>query len=1160
MSLASSNEEEDRKLTPEERAEEIQLQSNISNMVEYEEESDDYTGTSSSSPPSSPASLTLKKYVASSPVATASISIDLRPHEEQVNISTASEQKQGSSRNLNDEGAAENDINPDPRSSSAKPPMAALRRASSINTIDEDAILSEVAAAFETSSSMGSSSPALRASHILRLTDGSGSVDDDSTNRTIASNGHLSPMRRDSTGIAQEFAQMMFVEERRKQEDQELKERESRIRRLGLDSLAMDSEGVPSSAAAATAANGSATEPPKQLMAVRLPPPTEVSYQTLESRQKRDSDRTSIESAASVAARASAAMNDLNSNLGAITRSQSLPGGRTSESVVASASATSAAPAPPIANRAISMTGAIRVRGVDYKYTEDNKSGWDSASERQGEVSEAFSINDFAVDKIEEESHTSNHRAPPAAGDNSNGNGEVANVDDTRRSGASHSSGGRSSGGRRRRRTPTAIEAIRVEEEEQRLQERVDALERQITTTSWIQPTSLPPISSAVVSATSVRSVDDDFTLATAATSIHENKDKKCSFWWWPFGLICLFGSIGGVVTIIALLGGGNDGTASPSAEVGDGPSIGNDPTSTTPGAPTASPVTGMVPLAPTLEIIRERGSIVCRTESFERRQGFGFSLDLVSIMFRSSQPVKPFVVFVLLMHVCILDIQCRALSAAIFDGDASRTEFPTIGWGDQWSEINEGRVDISTSQATHTMQRDVLQPQANAGMSFSTPYLYTGTLFAGVPELVACAEAGETLLGVCAGLDICVIGDSTNELVVRDHLDGSAFQVVFDSPQLFSDLTAGKCNVLAGDPSLIYEARVREEGYIGEYVFGSKLFSKEPLAMVTRGDDPEFSDFVEYFLQALITAEAVNITQSNAFDFPTIDLFGPEYTRMFQHAIASVGNYGEMYERHIEERFPRSGLNLLDDNDGSGQLYANPFSNVLLDDTSSVGPTNGGTLEKIEGRSLIVCGVLGDRPWLNIFNDAFAGLDVEYCRALSAALFNGNINQLAIIRFNTAEEAFESLADGLIDVFASASYTMENNVREPTTGVGFTLSTPYFYEPGEDCVAYSLATREDDSQWSDFVQWVFWSTIYAEEEGISTADATQLPTVDLFGDSYIQMFRFVSLGVGNYGDMYERTVEELVPRSGRNRLNSGGPKLIPWLKDFVLEARDTET
>jgi ABC-type amino acid transport substrate-binding protein len=451
-------------------------------------------------------------------------------------------------------------------------------------------------------------------------------------------------------------------------------------------------------------------------------------------------------------------------------------------------------------------------------------------------------------------------------------------------------------------------------------------------------------------------------------------------------------------------------------------------------------------------------------------------------------------------------------------------------------------------------MERDVLQPNAGVGMAFSSPFLYTGTLFAGPPELVECAETGETLLGVCSDLLICVVEETTTISVVQKHLDGSRILPVTDSLVLLDSLAAGNCNVLAGEPSALFEWDVRNAGYEGDYVFGSLLFSKEPLAMVTRGNDPEFADFVEWVFQALVTAEALNITQTDADLFPPTTLFGSKYSNMFSHAVAANGHYGEIYERNVEQGFPRAGMNFVTQQGDSetGLLFAIPFGNLAREDGPSVVAPDS-MLHAVDDRNLVVCGVLADRPWLGIVNDVFDGIDVEFCRALSAAKFHGNTNQLAIVKYDTLEAGFEALDKKIIDVFASVPYTMENNVREASTGIGYSLSPPYFFDPSSDS-AFSMATRQDDQQWSDFVRWTIFSTIYAEEQSISSDNASDLPTVDLFGPSHIQMFRFINLALGNYGDMYNRTQEARVPRAGANLLSSGGPHMIARPNDFGFE------
>ena len=66
-----------------------------------------------------------------------------------------------------------------------------------------------------------------------------------------------------------------------------------------------------------------------------------------------------------------------------------------------------------------------------------------------------------------------------------------------------------------------------------------------------------------------------------------------------------------------------------------------------------------------------------------------------------------------------------------------------------------------------------------------------------------------------------------------------------------------GDCNVIAGDPYFVDKELVRQEGYEGPYMVGSKLYSNDPLAIMSRADDAEFADFVNWVVHALIAADA---------------------------------------------------------------------------------------------------------------------------------------------------------------------------------------------------------------------------------------------------------------------------------------------------------------
>ena len=74
----------------------------------------------------------------------------------------------------------------------------------------------------------------------------------------------------------------------------------------------------------------------------------------------------------------------------------------------------------------------------------------------------------------------------------------------------------------------------------------------------------------------------------------------------------------------------------------------------------------------------------------------------------------------------------------------------------------------------------------------------------------------------------------------------------------------------------------------------------------------------------------------------------------MFKLAVATVGNYGEMYRRHLEDILPRPVPDRINSGD-SGVIYAYPFGNLQR---VGDGPVAGGTLESILARGKLRCGV----------------------------------------------------------------------------------------------------------------------------------------------------------------------------------------------------------
>ena len=177
---------------------------------------------------------------------------------------------------------------------------------------------------------------------------------------------------------------------------------------------------------------------------------------------------------------------------------------------------------------------------------------------------------------------------------------------------------------------------------------------------------------------------------------------------------------------------------------------------------------------------------------------------------------------------------------------------------------------------------------------------------------------------------------------------------VVNSQQQQYQYLIDGLCNVIAGEQFDIAESVVRTFGYTGDYALSAGIHSKEPLSVVTRNNDIQFSDFVNWVIVSLLSAEEFEVTSQTTSPLGTTDIFGPEFANMFANVIQDVGNYAEIYERNLAPILPRSIPNQI--NDGStGLRYALPLG-VLS--SMGDGPVPGGTLETILSRGFLKCGV----------------------------------------------------------------------------------------------------------------------------------------------------------------------------------------------------------
>ena len=99
----------------------------------------------------------------------------------------------------------------------------------------------------------------------------------------------------------------------------------------------------------------------------------------------------------------------------------------------------------------------------------------------------------------------------------------------------------------------------------------------------------------------------------------------------------------------------------------------------------------------------------------------------------------------------------CRALSAAIFDGEPRNAVFHSLPATYRFEVLASGLDDALSRITTHTYKRDVLESTSMMGYTFTQPYFYDGPSFSGIKPFRNCADNLDTKLAECEGLKICV-------------------------------------------------------------------------------------------------------------------------------------------------------------------------------------------------------------------------------------------------------------------------------------------------------------------------------------------------------------------------------------------------------------------
>ena len=316
---------------------------------------------------------------------------------------------------------------------------------------------------------------------------------------------------------------------------------------------------------------------------------------------------------------------------------------------------------------------------------------------------------------------------------------------------------------------------------------------------------------------------------------------------------------------------------------------------------------------------------------------------------------------------------------------------------------------------------------------------MFGGLGFTGLPSYVECADDNIKTFGNCSALTICIEGESLFLKQLKVRIPQRQIVVENSFMSLVEAFRDGKCNAIATESTALLSASLRAIGYKGDLSIGTREYTSEMWALKTLGSDPEWHDFTNACILALLAAEDAGVTKEDAHRMGKTSIFGDEFENMFIDAV-SVGNFGEVWDHPI----PRSARNTK--NDGStGLLASPPLGNNEAQGFH--GAFSGGTLEAVVQRGVLHCGIRGQRLGFASYNPDLSiwdGMDVDYCRALASALFDGS-HQNVIFHDIDTEAGFKHLREGTIDVFSGAIWTLQDDMQ------GFSFSQPYFYGPVGD-------------------------------------------------------------------------------------------------------------
>ncbi len=260
----------------------------------------------------------------------------------------------------------------------------------------------------------------------------------------------------------------------------------------------------------------------------------------------------------------------------------------------------------------------------------------------------------------------------------------------------------------------------------------------------------------------------------------------------------------------------------------------------------------------------------------------------------------------------------CRALAAAIF-GDSSKVEFKEATSANRFELLAAKEIDVLIRTTTWTASRD-----ADLNVAFAPTTFYDGA------GIMVKADAGVSSVTELDGATICILDGTSTQGAVSDFFseEGLTYEelTLQANPEIRSAFISDQCDAWSSDKSQLgaHQFTLKADDNLDAIVLPETL-SKEPLGPAVRDYDSEWEDVVRWIVNGMIIAEEQGVTSGNVRDMAAdppnntvARLLGAGFgdapasnlgighdkipVTFMQNVIRQVGNYGQVYDRTLEQ------------------------------------------------------------------------------------------------------------------------------------------------------------------------------------------------------------------------------------------------------------------